>query len=141
MSEDNYPTNSDNTCKYNASKVAAKINSFAYIKRDDELELQKAVALRGPVSVIINVTPNFQFYVSGVFDDDNCNPDQLNHSALVVGYGISNGQYYWIVKNSWGTSWGMNGYILMSRNKNNQCGISRSAVYATVGNFYEIINE
>ncbi|XP_028141607.1 procathepsin L [Diabrotica virgifera virgifera] len=132
MSEDDYPATSDDTCKYNASQVAAKIKSFTYIKQDDELELQKAVAFKGPISVIINVTPNFQFYVSGIFDDENCIPDQLNHSALVVGYGISNGKYYWIVKNSWGASWGMDGYILMSRNKNNQCGIAKSAVYATV---------
>lgn len=69
--------------------------------------------------------------ISGIFDDDTCGNSisNLTHSILVTGYGIENGKDYWLVKNSWGPNWGLNGYIKMTRNKNNQCGIATEASY------------
>lgn len=66
----------------------------------------------------------------GVYYEENCDPDGLNHGMLAVGYGTTEeGVDYWLVKNSWGVSWGDNGYIKVARNKNNTCGIASVASY------------
>lgn len=70
----------------------------------------------------------------GVFSDYECRNDydSLNHAVLVVGYGKDTvtGYDYWLVKNTWGKTWGENGYIRMRRNFNNMCGIATNGLYA-----------
>jgi cathepsin L len=94
--------------------------------------LKQAVSSQ-PVSVAIEAdTSIFQFYESGVMDSANCGT-MLDHGVLVVGYGTTqDGKDYWKVKNSWGSSWGDNGYILIGRNADSKegiCGIAMEPSY------------
>ena len=84
--------------------------------------------LRSPVSVAIEADhPVFQFYKSGVISGA-CG-DDLDHGVLLIGYGVSESDgEYWRIKNSWGTSWGENGFVRLARGKNT-CGILNDASY------------
>jgi len=125
-----YTATGPNSCQYNPANSAETLSSFTDVTSGDENALMTA-SNQQPVSVAIDASqPSFQSYTGGIYDEPNCSSTSLDHGVLVVGYGTDEtGNDYWLVKNSWGTSWGMNGYIQMSRNKNNQCGIATAASY------------
>jgi cathepsin L len=131
-SEKSYPyTARDGSCKFNRDNIVTTITGHKSVPGKNEGALQNAIKDQ-PVSVAIDAAhSSFQFYHSGVYYESACSPTNLDHGVLAVGYGNNNGDYY-IVKNSWGTSWGAQGYILMARNRNNNCGIATMASYPTL---------
>jgi len=128
-----YTATGPNACQYNAANSAATLTSFQDVASGNENALQAAVAQQ-PTSVAIDASQqSFQLYSGGVYNEPACSSTQLDHGVLAVGYGAdASNTAYWIVKNSWGASWGLQGYILMSRNLNNQCGIATAASYPIV---------
>ncbi|KAG5285285.1 hypothetical protein AALO_G00001610 [Alosa alosa] len=122
----------DGNCRFDPAGVAVTCRGYTDVTpQGDESALQSYVA-QGPVSVAVDAS-DFQYYDSGVFYDSYCSSSNVNHAVLVVGYGTEGGQDYWLVKNSWGTSWGEQGYIKMSRNQGNQCGIASYASFPVIG--------
>ncbi|KAI0210885.1 Cathepsin K [Lamellibrachia satsuma] len=71
-------------------------------------------------------------YRGGVYNDPRCSKRSANHAVLVVGYGTHNGTKYWLIKNSWGTSWGLDGYMMLERDADNVCGICNYGSYPLV---------
>jgi len=132
--EDSYPYEAiDNQCRFKKDSIGATDTGFTDIKSKDEDALQEAVATVGPISVAIDAShPSFQLYSHGVYNEIFCSQIRLDHGVLAIGYGADSGKDYWLVKNSWGKGWGMDGYIKMSRNKRNQCGIATAASYPMV---------
>lgn len=131
-----YPYRGDNgTCRTKNIENDRKVKITGYDNvRKDESALLKAVSNQ-PVSVGIDASGlPMRFYDSGFFTG-NCGT-KIDHGVTVVGYGTTeDGTNYWLAKNSWGTSWGENGYIRMQGDvqaKEGLCGIAKQASYPTI---------
>ncbi|KAA8528693.1 hypothetical protein F0562_036048 [Nyssa sinensis] len=130
--EEDYPyIGGERSCnKQKMKRHVVTIDSYRDVPSNDEKQLLQAVATQ-PVSVgICGSERAFQLYSKGIFSGP-CSTS-LDHAVLIVGFGSENGVDYWIVKNSWGTNWGMDGYIHILRNSGNSqgvCGINMLASY------------
>jgi hypothetical protein len=116
------------TCRYSASNNGAVIKAYRRATSGSESGLM-TLASKGPVSVGINASPrSFAYYSSGTLIDSSCTAAGVNHAVTVIGWGTdASGNPYWLIKNSWGTSWGQAGYAQIGRNRNNMCGIASMA--------------
>jgi C1A family cysteine protease len=126
-------TKTEGSCK-NCDSVAEITNCFD-VKQNDQLLLKAAVA-KQPVSIAIEAdTRYFQSYSGGILTSTSCGTN-LDHGVLIVGYGEENSIKYWLVKNSWGTTWGDNGYIKIARSESTNdpgiCGIAMMASFPVV---------
>jgi len=131
--EASYPYTAATTydCKYVAANSGSTIASYKDVTSGSETALASAANMQ-PISVAIDAShQSFQLYQSGVYYEPACSASQLDHGVLVVGYGTDNGSDYWIVKNSWGTTWGEQGYVRIVRGSN-ECGIAQEASYPVV---------
>ncbi|XP_019368053.1 PREDICTED: digestive cysteine proteinase 2-like [Gavialis gangeticus] len=118
-------------CHYNQSELLAKMTGYVNITSGNITAVKAAIYKHGPVAISIDASHrSFSFYSNGVYYEPKCGnkPGQLDHAVLAVGYGVLQGELYWIVKNSWSTYWGNDGYILMSM-KDNNCGVATDATY------------
>ena len=129
--EDDYPyLAKDGSCHYNKAKGKVTISGHKFVEAYSVDDLEKAAAQQ-PVSVAIEADADvFRYYKTGILDSDECGTS-LNHGVLLVGYGTDNGTPYWLVKNSWSTKWGDQGYVKIAKNDDNICGILSNAVFPT----------
>lgn len=124
-----YEGKDDNKCRFNSKDVGAKVKGFAILRCGDETALTNAIATVGPIAVSIAATDDFVHYKSGIYSNPKCVGQRLNHVAVAIGYGIENGQPYYLIKNSFGANWGENGFGKIARNAGNMCGIASEASF------------
>ena len=132
-----YPYTSGNgqsgSCQ--SCQPVAHVSSCSDVNPNDQISLKAAVAQQ-PVAIAIEAdTRYFQSYSSGVLTSSSCGTT-LDHGVLIVGYGTENGIDYWLVKNSWGVSWGIGGYVKIAKSSSTNdpgiCGIAMDPSFPSV---------
>merc|ERR1712055_83745 len=129
--QDSYPyTARDGSCDTSVTNddkdVCVTVKKHKAISRNEDA-LKDAIAEIGPVNVGVYAS-TWSHYSGGIFDE-SCH-GSINHAVLGVGYDVSQG--YWIIKNSWGTSWGEDGYIRLVMGKN-ICSMADDCLYPILG--------
>lgn len=130
--ETDYPyTARDGTCRYDKSKGTSTVQTYANVPSNSVAQLKAAIA-QGPTSVTIEAdTYVFQGYTGGILNSKACGTN-LDHAVTAVGYGSEGGQDYYIVRNSWGASWGEQGYIRIAAvDGAGICGIQMESLWPT----------
>lgn len=154
-SESDYPyEGSDDTCHFDVNRVEVQLTGAVNISHN-ETDMAKWLVANGPISIAINANA-MQFYMGGVSHPFKllCNPNNLDHGVVIVGYGVHSKKAvkkmkhviinfltayklfnktmpYWIVKNSWGQSWGEQGYYRVYRG-DGTCGVNQTPSSALI---------
>ncbi|QDZ25120.1 papain cysteine protease [Chloropicon primus] len=126
----------EDSCHFDPSLAAAKISSWVSLSSNEE-ELKAQLHQHGPVSIAIDAT-SLYIYWGGIVEGHLCSSDpaDVDHAVLLVGYGTAKTRWgheedYWLVKNSWGSDWGENGYFRMRRGSNT-CGVANYATTSII---------
>jgi cathepsin L len=133
--ESTYPytsgtTKKASTCEYKeSSATAVDVSGYESVSADSVEQMKAALAQR-PLAVAIEADKRvFQTYKSGVLSGSTCGT-KLDHAVLVVGWGTEDSQDYWLVKNSWNTTWGDQGYVKLAITEGEgTCGVQMRPLY------------
>jgi len=134
---DDYPyesgtTQRDGSCDYDSSEGFVSASNYTYVDEND-VEAMKAALAQQPLSVAVEAgSSTWNSYRKGILNSTLCGTSP-NHAVLAVGYGEQDGQEFWLIKNSWGTGWGEDGYIRLAIvNGKGTCGVQIRPVWPQV---------
>lgn len=113
-----------NRCNQHASLPKPyKVTDYGLVSRTQKIptnaELKAALCKYGPLAVAVDADQGFPFYKSGVYKGQPNNNGSINHAVVLVGWDDTRGGGAWLIKNSWHTDWGDNGYMWLAYNHNN----------------------
>lgn len=132
LEKDYQYTAKDGKCKADTSKEVVSATDYTNVPPSSDSQLKAAIDAQ-PTCVAVEADTDFQYYKSGILNAKNCGTN-LDHAVTAVGYGSdSDGNQYYIVRNSWGASWGEDGYIRMAAGTDGDgvCGILLDSVRPT----------
>jgi len=116
------------TCEMETEKEKVYLESWESVDQDED-QIAAALYKYGPLAIGINAGP-MQWYTGGIADPKDCDPSGIDHAVNIIGYGEEDGTKYWIIRNSWGTSWGEDGYYRIVRGVG-KCGLNQMVTTAT----------
>lgn len=105
------------TCNINRPRsVGSAVKSWSVVPNKEDA-IKEALFNVGPLYITLFTSTDLYGYKSGVYTDEKkrCGNNNPNHAVLLVGYGTLNGVDYWLLKNSWGSTWGDQGYFKLKR--------------------------
>eukprot|EP01087_Luapelamoeba_hula_P001670 TRINITY_DN113_c0_g1_i1.p1 TRINITY_DN113_c0_g1~~TRINITY_DN113_c0_g1_i1.p1 ORF type:complete len:349 (-),score=46.52 TRINITY_DN113_c0_g1_i1:113-1159(-) len=125
-----YPYTAENTpCEFNAGAIVARPRGWQYVTQSrDENQMVNYLYANGPLSVCVDAS-DWSFYSGGVFPASSCSTS-IDHCVDAVGYNLG-GSPYWIIRNSWGTSWGIAGYMYLQFGAN-ACAVAQVVTSSTM---------
>nr|XP_049691690.1 procathepsin L-like isoform X3 [Helicoverpa armigera] len=120
------------SCRFNPQRPVVKLTGCYQYSLRSQKKLQQALYTFGPISIGVK-SENFHWYKGGVMRDELCDAGQINHGILLVGYGVENGVPYWLAKNSWGETFGEQGYIKFERGDDrDSCGVMNDLMASAI---------
>ncbi|OHT16188.1 Crustapain [Tritrichomonas foetus] len=122
-----------NWCTFDQTKAVGHIDGWIDGEYGDEKVLLENILNVGVASVCIDSQQaDFQMYSGGIYSSDSCSSLSFSHAVNAVGFGVEGGVEYWVVRNSWGSDWGEEGYFRLARNAGNMCAIATNTLVAYV---------
>lgn len=119
------------SCIFNETRIqdsTRNLGRMAFLQPGlgDEQYLKRFLASYGPIAIMIQAGDVLHHAGHRIIYDKTCEDTCIpNHAVLLVGYGTTpKGEDYWIIKNSWGSDWGVGGYGFLARNRDNHCGVA-----------------